>query len=261
MIIVAKMPLKEMKLDLSGKVALVTGGAKGIGKDISLLLSNAGAKVIINYNKSGDSAEILKKEISTFGHKADVFKADVSNSEEVFTLFDFIRKKFNQLDILVNNAGTIKDSLLLSMKLSDWDVVQDVNLRGAFLCTKCAAEMMMLNHYGKIINIASISAIKGGRGQTNYAAAKGGLISFTRACAVELAGKGIQVNAILPGMVLTAMSKRIRKKAGEEILKNIPVGRFGEPVEIANLVLFLASEKSNYITGQAISIDGGLSIA
>jgi 3-oxoacyl-[acyl-carrier protein] reductase len=121
--------------------------------------------------------------------------------------------------------------------------------------------MMMLNHYGKIINIASISAIKSGRGQTNYAAAKGGLISFTRACAVELAGKGIQVNAVLPGMILTAMSKRVRKKAGEEILKNIPVGRFGEPVEIANLVLFLASEKSNYITGQAISIDGGLSIA
>ena len=147
------------------------------------------------------------------------------------------------------------------MKLSVWDVVQEVSLEGAFLCTKCAGEMMMLNHYGKIINIASISAIKGGRGQTNYAAAKGGLISFTRACAVELAGKGIQVNAVLPGMILTAMSKRVRKKAGEEILKNIPVGRFGEPVEIANLVLFLASEKSNYITGQAISIDGGLSIA
>ncbi len=250
-----------MKLDLSGKVALVTGGAKGIGGDISLLLSNAGAKVIINYNKSGDSAEILKKEISTFGHEADVFKADVSNSEEVTALFDFIRKKFNQLDILVNNAGIIKDSLLLSMELSDWDVVQDVNLRGAFLCTKCAAEMMMLNHYGKIINIASIGAIKGGRGQTNYSAAKGGLISFSRACAVELAGKGIQVNAVLPGMILTAMSKRVRKKVGEEILKNIPVGRFGEPVEIANLVLFLASEKSSYITGQAISIDGGLSIS
>ena len=201
-----------MKLDLSGKVALVTGGAKGIGGDISLLLSNAGAKVIINYNKSGDRAEMLKKEISTFGNEADIFKADVSNNKEVTALFDFIRKKFNQLDILVNNAGTIKDSLLLSMKLSDWDVVQDVNLRGAFLCTKCAAEMMMLNHYGKIINIASISSIKGGRGQTNYAAAKGGLISFTRACAVELAGKGIQVNAVLPGMILTAMSKRIRKK-------------------------------------------------
>ncbi|HJP18347.1 MAG TPA: 3-oxoacyl-ACP reductase FabG [Nitrospinota bacterium] len=250
-----------MKLDLSGKVALVTGGAKGIGGDISLLLSNAGAKVIINYNKSGDRAEMLKKEISTFGNEADIFKADVSNNKEVTALFDFIRKKFNTLDILINNAGIIKDSLLLSMELSDWDLVQDVNLRGAFLCSKFAVEMMMLNHHGKIINIASIGAIKGGRGQTNYAAAKGGLISFTRACAVELAAKGIQVNAVLPGMILTAMSKRVRKKAGEEILKNIPVGRFGEPVEIANLVLFLASEKSNYITGQAISIDGGLSIA
>lgn len=250
-----------MNLDLSDKVALVTGGAKGIGGDISLLLSNAGAKVIINYNKSKETAEMLKEEISGFGHEAEIFQADVSNNEQVTALFDFIRKKFNQLDILVNNAGITKDNLLLSMELSDWDVVQNVNLRGAFLCTKCAAEIMLLNHYGKIINIASIGAIKGGRGQTNYAAAKGGLISFTRACAVELGGKGIQVNAVLPGMILTAMSKRVIKKAGEEILKNIPITRFGEPVEIANLVLFLASDKSNYITGQAISIDGGLSIS
>ncbi len=250
-----------MNLDLSGKVALVTGGAKGIGGDISLLLSNAGAKVIINYNKSKENAEMLKKEISDFGHEADIFQADVSNNKQVTALFDFIRKKFNQLDILVNNAGIIKDNLLLSMELSDWDAVQDVNLKGAFLCTKFAAEMMMLNHYGKIINIASIGAIKGGRGQTNYAAAKGGLISFTRACAVELGGKGIHVNAVLPGMILTAMSKRVIKKVGEEILKNIPISRFGEPVEIANLVLFLASDKADYITGQAISIDGGLSIS
>lgn len=250
-----------MNLDLSGKVALVTGGSKGIGGDISLLLSDAGAEVIINYNKSKENAEMLKKEISGFGHKVDIFQADVSKSEEVIALFDFIKKKSNQLDILVNNAGIIKDNLLISMELSDWDTVQNVNLRGAFLCTKFAAEMMLLNHYGKIINIASIGAIKGGRGQTNYAAAKGGLISFTRACAVELAGKGIKVNAILPGLILTSMSKRVRKKIGEEILKNIPVGRFGEPLEVANLVLFLASDKSNYITGQAISIDGGLSIS
>ncbi len=250
-----------MNLDLSGKVALVTGGAIGIGGDISLLLSKAGAKVIINYNKSKEQAENLKEQIRGFDREADIFQADVSNSEDVTSLFDFIKKKYNQLDILINNAGIIKDNLLLNMELSEWDAVQDVNLKGAFLCSKSAAQMMMLNHYGKIINIASIGAIKGGRGQTNYAAAKGGLISFTRACSVELAGKGIQVNAVLPGMIITAMSKRVRKKVGEEILKNIPTGRFGEPVEVANLVLFLASDKSSYITGQAISIDGGLSIS
>ncbi len=250
-----------MNLDLSGKVALVTGGAIGIGGDISLLLSKAGAKVIINYNKSKEQAKNLKKQICGFDREADIFQADVSNSEDVTSLFDFIKKKYNQLDILINNAGIIKDNLLLNMELSEWDAVQDVNLKGAFLCSKSAAQMMMLNHYGKIINIASIGAIKGGRGQTNYAAAKGGLISFTRACSVELAGKGIQVNAVLPGMIITAMSKRVRKKVGEEILKNIPTGRFGEPVEVANLVLFLASDKSSYITGQAISIDGGLSIS
>jgi 3-oxoacyl-[acyl-carrier protein] reductase len=250
-----------MNLDLSGKVALVTGGAIGIGGDISLLLSKAGAKVIINYNKSKEQAENLKEQICGFDREADIFQADVSNSEDVTSLFDFIKKKYNQLDILINNAGIIKDNLLLNMELSEWDAVQDVNLKGAFLCSKSAAQMMMLNHYGKIINIASIGAIKGGRGQTNYAAAKGGLISFTRACSVELAGKGIQVNTVLPGMIVTAMSKRVRKRAGEEILKNIPTGRFGEPVEVANLVLFLASDKSSYITGQAISIDGGLSIS
>jgi len=161
----------------------------------------------------------------------------------------------------VNNAGIIKDNLLLAMELSEWEKVIDTNLKGAFLCTRHAVEMMMGNHSGKIINISSIGAIKGGRGQTNYAAAKGGLISFTRACAVELAGKGIQVNAVLPGMIVTDMSSRVRKRAGERILEQIPLGRFGEPVDVAKLVVFLASGGSDYITGQAISVDGGLSVS
>jgi len=147
------------------------------------------------------------------------------------------------------------------MSLPEWDKVINLNLRGAFLCTQHAAEMMLSTHSGKVINIASISAIKGGRGQTNYAAAKGGLIGFTRACAVELSGKGIQVNAILPGMITTDMTTRVRKRAGEMILKEIPGGRFGIPTDVANLVVFLASDKAEYITGQTIVIDGGLSIA
>ena len=250
-----------MQLHLNGKLALVTGGSRGIGREISLLLAQAGAEVIINYRQSKDKAESLLEEITGQGGKAELFQADVSKPEDIQRLFEHIRGKFNRLDILVNNAGMIKDNLLLSTELSDWDKVLDLNLRGAFLCTRYAAEMMLANHSGKIINISSTGAIKGGRGQTNYAASKGGLVAFTRACAVELSGKGIQVNAVLPGMIVTGMSNRVRKRAGEEIMDKIPCGRFGEPREVASLVLFLASNLSDYITGQAIPVDGGLSVS
>ncbi|MBI5741456.1 MAG: 3-oxoacyl-ACP reductase FabG [Nitrospirae bacterium] len=250
-----------MNIDLTGKVALVTGGSRGIGRETCVLLAQAGAKVVINYNRSAEKAEEVKKAITDSGAAADIFQADISAPDGVNALFDFIKAKYGRLDILVNNAGVIKDNLLLSMELSEWDRVHDTNLRGAFLCTKYAAEMMMVNHSGKIINISSIGAIKGGRGQTNYASAKGGLISFTRSCAVELAGKGIQVNAVLPGMIVTDMSSRVRKRAGEKILEQIPLNRFGQPSDVANMIVFLASEKADYITGQAISVDGGLSVS
>jgi 3-oxoacyl-[acyl-carrier protein] reductase len=250
-----------MKIDLTGRIALVTGGSRGIGRETSLLLAQAGAHVIINYNRSVEEAEKIKEEIIRQEGKAEIFQADIAKPEEVEKLFAYIKNTFKKIDILVNNAGIIRDNLLLSMGLPDWDRVLELNLRGAFLCSKFAAEMMMPQHAGKIINISSVSAIKGGRGQTNYAASKGGLISFTRACAVELSGKGIQVNAVLPGMIVTDMSTRARKRAGEDILKGIPCGRFGEPRDVALLVLFLASDMSDYITGQAISVDGGLSVS
>jgi 3-oxoacyl-[acyl-carrier protein] reductase len=250
-----------MHLDLTGKIALVTGGSRGIGRECALRLSRSGARVIINYNKSQEKAEELLAEVAQHGSEADLFQADISQPDGVELLFSFVREKLENLDILVNNAGIIKDNLLLSMKISDWDIVHDVNLRGAFLCTKWAAEMMMLNHRGKIINIASVAALRGGTGQANYASAKGGLVSFTRACAVELSGQGIQVNAVLPGFILTDMSKRVRKRGGEIILKQIPAGRFGTVMDVANLVVFLASDQSDYISGQAISVDGGLSIS
>lgn len=250
-----------MHLDLTDKIALVTGGSRGIGRECALRLSRSGARVIINYNKSREKAEEVLAKIAHHGSEADLFQADISQPDGVEMLFSFVRERFENLDILVNNAGVIRDNLLLSMKLSDWDRVHDVNLRGAFLCTKWAAEMMMLNHRGKIINIASIAALRGGTGQANYASAKGGLVSFTRACAVELSGKGIQVNAVLPGFILTDMSKRVRKRGGELILKQIPAGRFGMPIDVANIVAFLASDQSDYISGQAISVDGGLSIS
>jgi 3-oxoacyl-[acyl-carrier protein] reductase len=250
-----------MQIDLSDKVALVTGASRGIGRETSIQLAKAGAKVIINYNRSEEKALEVKEEIVRSGSEAEIFQADVSQPEEVKALFDFIRDKYNKIDILVNNAGIIKDDLLLAMKPSDWDRVLDVNLKGAFLCTQQAVEMMMANHSGKIINVSSIGAIRGGRGQTNYASAKGGLISFTKACAVELAGKGIQVNAVLPGMIVTDMSSRVRKRAGDRILERIPMARFGEPLDIANLIVFLASDRADYITGQAISVDGGMGIS
>jgi len=250
-----------MQIDLKDKVALVTGGSRGIGRETCLLFAETGAKVILNYNRSKEKAEEVKKEIENQGGSVDIFEADISDPEKVKALFDFIIKTHSRLDILVNNAGVIKDNLLLSMKLSEWDKVIDTNLKGAFLCSQKASEMMMANHSGKIVNISSIGAIKGGRGQTNYASAKGGLISFTRSCAVELAGKGIQVNAVLPGMVVTDMSTRVRKRVGDKILEMIPAARFGEPADIAKLIVFLSSSYADYITGQAISVDGGMSIS
>ena len=251
----------SITIDLSGKVAVVTGASRGIGKECARTLAAAGALVILNYNKSAEKAEAAVREICDLNGRAECFGADVSQPEEVQRLFEHVRKIHGGIDILVNNAGIIRDKLLLSMELSDWDKVMDLNLKGVFLCTRSAAEMMMHKHSGKIVNISSISAIKGGRGQTNYASAKGGIISFTRACAVELAGKNIQVNAVLPGMIVTDMSSRTRKLAGDAILKSIPAGRFGEPSDVARMVLFFASELSDYVSGQAISVDGGMTIS
>jgi 3-oxoacyl-[acyl-carrier protein] reductase len=250
-----------VKIDLRGKVALVTGGARGIGGACSLALARLGATVIINYCRSKDAAERLQEEIAGAGGQARTFQADVSKPDEVEAMFAFLRREYARLDILVNNAGIVRDTLLLLMKLDDWQSVQDVNVTGTFLCTRCAVEMMLRQHAGKIITIASASAVSGGRGQTNYAASKGALVSFTRASAVELGRKGIQINAVLPGIIETDMSKAIRERAGEALLERIPVRRFGQPSEVASLVAFLASEESNYIIGQAISIDGGLSIS
>jgi 3-oxoacyl-[acyl-carrier protein] reductase len=251
----------EMNLDLSGKTALVSGGARGIGASITRTLGAAGARVVINYNKSGEKAEKVRDELRCEGIEAEIFQADVSDAAQVERLFQFIRSSVGQLDVLVNNAGLIRDTLLLTMSVSDWEKVHDVSLRGAFLMTRMAAELMVPRHCGKIINIASVSAIRGGRGQTNYASAKGGLIAFTRACAVELAPKGVQVNAVLPGFIETEMSVRAMRRAGEAILDRIPAHRLGSPQDVANIVLFLASGMSEYVTGQAIPVDGGLSVS
>ncbi|MEJ2314624.1 MAG: 3-oxoacyl-[acyl-carrier-protein] reductase [Nitrospirota bacterium] len=250
-----------MKIELEAKVALVTGASRGIGRAIALALGEAGAHVVINYARSEEKANALVEEITASGGSAEALKADVSRPDEVEGLFESIEKGHGRLDILVNNAGIIKDNLLAGMSLKDWDRVIEVNLRSAFLCSRAAVELMMREHSGSIVNISSVSAVMGGRGQANYAASKGGLISLTRAAAVELAGKGIRVNAVLPGMLVTDMTARIRKRAGKEILDEIPLGRFGEPEDVANLVVFLASDKASYITGASVVVDGGMSVA
>lgn len=250
-----------MRIDLSGKSALVTGASRGIGHAIARELACAGARVLIHYHRSPQPAQDLAAEIIGGGGHAWVFRADLSVPDEIEALFKFVDETFSCLDILVNNAGMIKDQLVPAMSLGDWDKVINLNLRGAFLTTRLAVERMLARHSGKIINIASVSAIQGGRGQANYAAAKGGLVAFTRACAVELAAKGIQVNAVLPGMIVTDMSSRIRKRVGTELLQRIPLGRFGDPEDVAHVVVFLASPLADYLTGQAIVVDGGMSIA
>jgi 3-oxoacyl-[acyl-carrier protein] reductase len=248
-----------MKIDLAGKVALVTGGGRGIGRACCLALARLGATVVINYRRSREAAEGLEKEIVGEGRGACAYQADVSDSTAVDAMFRFVAQEYRRLDILVNNAGIVQDTLLLSMTIQDWTSVHATNLTGAFLCTRHAVEMMLRQGGGTIVNIASASADVGGRGQTNYAAAKGGLVAFSRAGAVELARKGIRINAVLPGIIETDMSREVRQRASAKLLERIPARRFGRVEEVADLVAFLVSDASDYIVGQAIAVDGGLS--
>jgi 3-oxoacyl-[acyl-carrier protein] reductase len=248
-----------MKIDLAGKVALVTGGGRGIGRACCLALARLGATVVINYRRSREAAEGLEKEIVGEGRGARAYQADVSDSAAVDAMFRFVAQEYRRLDILVNNAGIVQDRLLLSMTIQDWTSVHATNLTGAFLCTRHAVEMMLRQGGGTIVNIASASADVGGRGQTNYAAAKGGLVAFSRSAAVELARKGIRINAVLPGIIETDMSREVRQRASAKLLERIPARRFGRVEEVADLVAFLVSDASDYIVGQAIAVDGGLS--
>jgi 3-oxoacyl-[acyl-carrier protein] reductase len=249
-----------MNIDLSGKVALVTGGGRGIGRACCLALAGAGAAVAVNYSASKDAAEEVKAEIEKAGGRAETYQADVSSFEEVQKMFESVKEAFGTLDILVNNAGVIKDTLLLRMKPADWEKVLGVSLNGAFHCTKMAVEIMMRNRSGNVINISSIIGMMSGGGQTNYAAAKAGVISFTRACAAEMSGRGLRFNAVLPGIIETDMSATVRKRASDQIMERIPSKRFGQPEDVANMVVFLASDEASYINGEAITVDGGMHI-
>ena len=246
------------KDSLSGKVALITGASRGIGKEIALELSRLGAEVFINYSSSDEKAEKVVNLIKNSGGKAHKLKFDVSKEDSVSLAFEEIIKINGTIDILINNAGITRDGLLMRMKSEQWDDVLNTNLKGGFLCTKYASKFMMKKRSGSIVNISSVVGIIGNPGQANYSAAKAGVIGFTKTCAKEFASRGINVNAIAPGFIETEMTEKLNT---EEILKVIPLGKLGSCTQIANLVSFLvSSDAGSYITGQTISIDGGMSI-
>lgn len=240
------------------KTALVTGASRGIGRAIALALASKGFAVALNYAGSHDAAEAVKKEIEAAGGKAFTVQGDVSKSEDVDRVFKAVKDEFGGLDVLVNNAGINRDALLIRMKESNWDDVIVTDLKSDFLTTKAAAAMMMRKRKGSIINISSVVGIMGNIGQANYAAAKAGVIGLTKACAKEMAARNIRVNAVAPGFIETAMTDGIPEKIREGMISSIPMGRMGQPEDVAKAVCFLASDDSSYITGQVLVVDGGL---
>ncbi|MCG4565439.1 3-oxoacyl-[acyl-carrier-protein] reductase [Anaerosalibacter bizertensis] len=243
---------------LKEKNALVTGGSRGIGRATAIELSKEGANVIITYNSNEEKAKEVIKEIEKNGVKGLAIKADVSSEEDVKSMMKTIKSQFDSIDVLVNNAGVTKDNLLIRMKSEDWDKVINTNLKGVYLCTKAVVRGMMKKRHGKIVNIASVVGISGNAGQGNYSASKAGVIGFTKSIAKELGSRGINVNGVAPGFVETDMTEVLSEDIKEQSLKLIPLERFAKPEDIANVVVFLCSEKANYITGQIINVDGGM---
>ena len=245
---------------LEGQVAIVTGASRGIGRAIAVSLAGGGAKVVVNYASSASAAEEVVAEIKSKGGEAIAFHADVSHEAEVDSLIKSAIDTWGRVDILVNNAGITRDTLLLRMKLEDWQSVIDLNLTGVFLATRAVSKIMLKQKSGRIINIASVAGQMGNPGQANYSAAKAGVIGFTKTVAKELASRGITVNAVAPGFIATDMTAELKNT--DEILKFIPLGRYGQPEEIAGTVRFLASDPAAaYITGQVFNVDGGMVMA
>jgi len=245
-------------MKLQGKTALVTGASRGIGREIALELARQGANVAVNYAGSEASANEVVDQIKALGQDAFAVQCNVSESESVSEMVKQTIEKFGSLDILVNNAGITRDNLLMRMKEDEWDDVINTNLKGVFLCTKAVTRQMMKQRSGRIINISSIVGVSGNPGQANYVAAKSGVIGLTKTTAKELSSRGITVNTIAPGFITTDMTDKLSEEVKTEMLKQIPLARFGEPSDIANVVVFLASDDSKYMTGQTLHVDGGM---
>lgn len=245
---------------LGGRCALVTGASRGIGRAVALRLAAEGAKVALNFAGNEAAARRVLEEIEAAGGRAVLAQADVSDEAAAQTMVAAAAEALGGLDILVNNAGITRDGLLLRMKEEDWDAVCATNLKGVFHCTKSAVKLMMKKRAGRIVNMASVVGLMGNAGQTNYAAAKAGIIGFSKAAAKELAGRGITVNVVAPGFIETDMTAALSEKAKEAALSGIPLGRMGRPEDVAEAVLFLVSDQASYITGQVLAVDGGMAM-
>lgn len=245
-------------MQIEGKTALITGSGRGIGKAVALKLSQMGANIVLNARESSNSIDRTAQELKGGGHSVLIAKGDVRDEKDVKAIIKKAIDTYGNIHILVNNAGITKDGPIAMMSEGDWDDVLDINLKGAFLCTKAVSRIMIKQRYGKIVNITSIAGIMGNSGQANYSASKAGLIGLTKSTAKELASRHITCNAVAPGLIISKMSGVLPEKIKESYMKSIPLGRFGTPEEVANVVGFLASPQSDYITGQVINIDGGM---